>query len=381
MASALSIMVLPTGSADALPQFLLDVGGVWRDLSPSPQVRALTSITQLRSQTDVLLAEMSRQMLNNPQVSWARLRSSLREIYRALLPDSLHQALQKAVEEADANGQIPRLRIHQPAAAEWIPWEILEDGQDFLGLRFALARMPVMPSGPNLNDDNPRRVKRVFNLLGEHAFDDVLEAQLTQDWATTFAGLPVGVIEEQRFPGQNGAGALLPANGYPNVDNFLIAAAQGDILHVTCHGDFYPNDSQLFWTLSRYSPVTFAFHITATILKDLSLSHAPLIFGNACFSSGANQAAIGLAPGFGSIFFARGALAFLGSFAAISQSMAVKFACEFYRRLLPAGGQAGPAVGEALLETKRWFRTQKDPDPSYLYYALYGPPETHFLAG
>jgi hypothetical protein len=322
---------------------------------------------------DTLLSEMARQMFSQPNLSWARLRLSMRDHTRSLLPDGLRLVLQQASAAAQAAGETPRLHVHQPAATEWIPWEILEDGGDFLGLQFAIARLPIMPSGPTFDPSEPRRVQRIYSLLGENAFDPGAAGQLTLDWNDTFHGLP-GSVQELRYPAPG-------AGGFPSVDQFLDASTQGDIVHVTCHGDFGKNDSQLFWTLNRYSPLTFAYHITATILRDLSLPHAPLVFGNACFSGAPGDTPYGLAPGFGSICYSRGALAFLGSFAAITQSMAVRFACQFYRRLIPTDGQPGPAIGDALLETKRWFLQQADPDPSYLYYSLYGPAETRFCAG
>ncbi len=364
----ISIMVLPTGPTEALPQFLMEMDGIWRDMSPPPQVRAQFSVTVIKSEINALLDEMASQMRRDVAPSRVPLVATLRQRYQDIIPAGIHDALQRALA---APGATPTLRIHMHTATEWIPWEILHDGTDFLGLRLPLARLPIMPTGPNLGAQQPRQVQRVYNLLGENTFDTPVAAALSSSWQATFDGLLPAAVQQVRLPGANGQ-----ANAYPNVDQFMMAAAQSDILHVTCHGDYDPADGRVFWTLNRFGQPGLNYRIRALFLNTLNLAHAPLIFGNACYSGRGGDTSNSLAPGFGAIFFEKGALAFIGTLAAITQPVAVSFARQFYQRLL---GAPGMPVGQALWETKRYFAAQNSLDPSYLYYTLYGPAETRFV--
>ena len=101
----------------------------------------------------------------------------------------------------------------------------------------------------------------------------------------------------------------------------------------------------------------------------------PLVFGNACASSSGRPAdGVGLTPGLGTAFVANGASAFVGIFAPVTKRLAFDFACEFYRRLL---GDGLP-VARALWKTKCHFKESGEKDPSWLFYCLYGLPETCF---
>ncbi len=62
MAKILSLMVLPTGSAEALPQILLEQSGLWRDMSPSLDMRLAVRSQALRESMDALLVELMAQM-------------------------------------------------------------------------------------------------------------------------------------------------------------------------------------------------------------------------------------------------------------------------------------------------------------------------------
>lgn len=371
MTPTVSIMVLPTGSNDALPQILLERNGVWQDMSPALEVRMLLSVPELRQRIDTLLVEMMSQIRSNVAPSWAAMRAACKKHYMDIVPSGVRQALQSAW--ADADGDPPLLRIHTHISTDWIPWEILHDGVDFLGLRFQVARLPIMSKGPDLGQPGPRRVQRIYSFLGKNVFAHL---PLTQTWLNTFSFCVSPAVQLQSYPNQNGAGGVLA--DFPDVDHLIDAANDGDVLHITCHGGLKDKDGQLFWTLDHTSSLTFSYHINATILSDLNLANRPLVFGNACASSLPGNGQDGLTPGFGALFFAQGALAFIGTFAPITQTMGVQFAVQFYRYLLGAAGQPGVPVGRALFETKRTFSSQGENDPSYLYYTLYGPADATF---
>ena len=370
MNADVSLMVLPTGAQDFLPQILMQRGGVWRDMSPPLAVRAAESTMAMRTSIDRLLDQLMAQLRNRAPFSWRALRAEFRGHYGIVVPLEVHTVLQTAAQSASP-GEVPVLRIHMHTSTEWIPWEMLHDGTDFLGLRFRIARLPIMSKGPELGETGPHPLRCIYSLLAENVFDPQDRGDLRAKWKDTFAGLIPATVDESRFPELNGAPDV-----FPTVDQLMESAA-GDIVHVTCHGG-YRDERGHYWTLNHESPATSTYHITSTILNDLNLTARPLVFGNACASTAAAAGQGGLTPGFGATFFAQGALAFIGTFAPITQQMAVGFAREFYARLLRIDGEPGLPVGTALWETKHHFKGLADSDPSYLYYCLYGPPETSF---
>jgi CHAT domain-containing protein len=371
MANVISIMVLPTGSNEALPQILLERNGIWVDMSPALDVRMLTSVSEIRQRIDSLLVEMMSQIRGNQVPSWAALKAAFRRHYNAIVPSGVNAVLQEAL-QTPAN-ETTLLRIHTHTSTEWIPWEILHDGIDFLGVRCQIARLPIVGRATQLNHPTRRQISQIYSFLGKNVFHHSLAAQLNLEWKDTFVGVPQATVIQHQYPVFNGAVA-----NFPNVDHVVDAALDGDILHITCHGGLQDKDGQFYWTLDHNSTLTFSYHINANILSDLNLSRGPLVFGNACTSSQPGDGQGGLASGFGSQFFAQGALAFVGTFAPITQKMAVLFASRFYKFLFGIGGNGAIPVAQALFEAKKHFLDAHEIDPSYLYYCLYGPAETIF---
>ena len=382
MSKVISLMILPTGAAEASPQILLEQSGLWRDMSPSLDIRlAAVRVQTVREHMESLLGELSVQMETAAHPSFTVLKAAFKQHYRVIVPAGVHQALQSMLQEEPAD-EPPVLRLFIHPATEWIPWELLHDGEDFLGLRFQIARLPIISKSLDHSSHEPHPLRKVYSLLGRNVFDDPHAASLEQAWQQTFNGLFSANISEIRFP-EN----LAADQGYPSIDQLIRAGLDGDILHITCHGGLKDRQDQLYWTLDHASPLSFNYNITPTILSDLVLPLAPLVFGNACASSQAISARPGLSPGFGTLFFSQGARAFIGTFAPITQKTAVAFARRFFQCLIPIGDTpdspslpgSGKAVGRALLETKRHFAAQGHPDPSFLYYCLYGPAETNFI--
>lgn len=101
----------------------------------------------------------------------------------------------------------------------------------------------------------------------------------------------------------------------------------------------------------------------------------PLVFGNACQGAAGAATATGLVPGLAYSFFDNGATAFVGAFAPISKTMALKFATKFYGHLL----SNNLGIGSALWRTKSDFKEADEKDPSWLFYCLYGAPGTQFV--
>jgi hypothetical protein len=380
MAEQMHLMVLPSETNNRLPLMFLLQDGIWRDVSASVAERSFVQVPELRRRMNALLIDMMNQVQSGAQPKWTRLRAEFRQLfYEVLVPQGVRQALAQLAANAVAD-QPPLLMIYVHPAADWLPWEIFHDGQNFLGLRFLIARLPIIaPKVPLQPQPGPRLVGRVYNFLGENVFEPASAPALTQQWSQTFDGL-TAAVDELRFPANHGAPPV-----FPNLDHLMEAGLDGDILHITCHGGLRdPANGEIYWTLNHLSTLPFDYNINESVLKNLGLFRNPLVFGNACASGQVAGDQGEILPGFGSVLFAQGVSAFIGTFAPITQTMAVRFAAQFYRTLLGAPGQAGAApspglpVGRALYETRRHFFSNNDADPSYLFYVLYGPPETGY---
>lgn len=373
-----SLMVLPPLVPDLPPQILMASGGTWRDMTPAGAVRnELLTMSQLREQIDRLLGLVMQEVEEGTTHSArsGRLKSEFMQLYE-ILPQGVRELLSvKSQQSPGAAAGPPTLLLHLHPQSEWVPWEMLHDGDNYLGLKWQLARLPIVPKNINPSRQQPRQVQSIFSLLGKNVFEET-EADLRQLWQTTFGGRP----QEQRFPPDANS-------NYPDVD-VVTNSRDADILHITCHGGLKNEEGEFVWTLDHRSKSALTFHITSRIVSSLSLRARPLVFGNACASvrggGGVGVGPRGLIPGFGASFFSQGALNFVGTFAPVSKSVAVEFARTFYGHLLGLGGQPGESVGRALWRTKTEFYgrdipAQPDkPDLSYLFYCLYGLPDTTY---
>lgn len=169
---------------------------------------------------------------------------------------------------------------------------------------------------------------------------------------------------------------------YPNIQTLPNAGdGLGQVVHLTCHG--VQEGTKRYWTLDH----TQGQKLLWTILpSDADTTFemkktAPLVFANACASAvgvGGGGAAAGwfdaLGEGFGWSLYDGGATAFVGTFAPVTDRVAITFATRFFEAALGAK----KSVGEALYDTKQQFKAENEPDPSWLFYCLYGDATTKF---
>jgi hypothetical protein len=353
---------------DGRLQYLYDDSGMLH-FHPSPPTAGTSTETR-----DQVLATLTDLMgnINQPGVQPADVITHIstvgQELFNEMLPIGLKDYLRSLTQPAAKNKII--LYINGP---EWIPWELMHDGEEFLGVSFQIARLPVKPLGDGYVTyeveikGRERRAERIANVLGKGALLPIQE----QAWGLTFSGMS---IPDDRIV------RLAPSDD-PRVANLMDIFKDlnnaPDILHITCHGDRPIGGSghKTAWTLDMAGP---SFKVNIGIAEVQSLcakagfkKRNPLVFGNACSSAANADAEF---TSFASAFLAGGASAFVGTLAPISNTIAVDFASEFYKHLL---GQELP-VGEALQATKRHFSTQAGADPSWLFYCLYGSPATRY---
>jgi hypothetical protein len=365
----LSLMVVPNGAdVDAMPLILVDHGGVWRDMSSTGH-----KVSQVISKVNENLEGLAQLIGKQPlPIDYMILSNMFNDFFELIVPPKVRELLTKTLQAAGPN-QTPLLRIHTHSSNEWIPWEILRDGTDLLGLRFQVARLPMVPHILEAADNQPRQVRTISNFLGQHVLDDAQRSA----WEHTFNGLIKASIVHNLFPQGN-------SKDYPDFQRISEHYQDADILHVMCHG-MKDQRENVYLTLNhRSAPETsILYNITSASLNGFVFRTRPLVFGNGCSSSGAvsgqNQIPGGLMPpGMGAAFFSRGALNFIGTFVPVTKNMALQFARKFYEYLLGQNGVSGSPIAEALWATKRHFQKAGAADPSYLFYCLYGPPETSY---
>ncbi len=374
MVKDVSLMVLTAGAGgEALLQILVCQDGVWRNATPLPSI-TLKGIHDLTDEAlRTINGAMSRINNERPFVGWDYLETVGWGLYNSVVPREVQKVLGEAVKAANGD-DVPTLHIHFFRELEWIPWEIMWDRQweepAFLGLRFQIARLPIVSTPSDQSDRQPHPVRRVHNILAEnvldlpHDHDNLFEA-----WRTTFCNLLPNAVKEWQFPKYNdGVGPSWPTL------TAVEEAAGDDILHLTCHGGLR-DQGEVYWTLNHLKDEPGGeYHINRAFVERLILTTTkPLVFGNACSSAAAGNQG-GLSPGFGTSFFEGGASNFVGTLAPITKRLAIEFARRFYQQLLCAG----LPVGKALHATKKAFFERNENDPSYLFYCLYGPAETRF---
>jgi hypothetical protein len=148
-------------------------------------------------------------------------------------------------------------------------------------------------------------------------------------------------------------------------------AGQTRVYHFACHGNFDltdPNDSALKLTDGDLTPS----QITGDRMAGLSRAR-PIVFVNACHSG---ERAIGLTRlgGWAERFIAAGASAFIGSLWEINDSLASRFAVEFYNRILGLDAHTRLPIGEAFRQARLVLKALDPANPTWLAYVLYANP-------
>jgi hypothetical protein len=371
-------MALPIapGIAGAGPDgatLLLGIRGSWRG-RPTYSAGPADGLNRLRTSLDKKLGDAMR-LVGGPGGNDRNVQTSieadLRAVFKDFMPPDIQIALRSAIAEAAAeNSGPPRLRIYVHPDLEWIPWELFHDGTDYLGVRFLMTRLPIVDSGPEARPPgSPRVVTSIASVLGETITP--ANGKLFKAWRGTFDGLVNG-IHPNLWPAA--------ADVWPVIED-VMEAAKADIVHITCHGG-YDDEGTGYWTLNDKTGTRQEHQVAVRYVEMMELAtEGPLVFANACSSTApakpvAQPGGIGVpSGGLASAFFRRGALAFVGPLAPITQPIAIPFARRFFAKLLTPPAMS---VATALWATKAEYRAEKGADPSYLFYCLYGPPDTRF---
>jgi|GEM_PF-6737815 len=382
MAHDIDIMVIP--STVGPPRFLMQEGGTWRNMGVSSRgSRAGISMQDIQRFVQQQLKQLMVQVEHHPPPADAPILTELyTHLYQLIIPENLQELLQCGTSMKPEKPKT--IRLHVSEDFDWIPWEIMLDQDDFLGMHFLISRLPITEAGPNVKTKKPRKVTNIHNLLGGGVLNGVTEhAELHSAWETMFEPAMEATAEVTRIP----VSSTVEAAEWPNTGAFK-KAMTADIVHLTCHGltaaemqaRLPGNGGAMLgnspcWILDMDQLVASWYQVSPSLIKGLNLyDNMPLVFGNACASAAGGNTETELGWGFGQTLYTRGAIAFVGTIAPVRIPLAIAFASEFYRRLLAHN----LPIAEALWETRWHFRDAKNTDPSYLFYCLYGSPDTRF---
>jgi hypothetical protein len=367
--------------------FFLEHNDVWLDMGDSQDgfkmLANTLGVEYEQVSLDYLLDLVSNEMDGYDESTTsghvAELGASLNEY---LLPKKLRMWLRRIIEGSAGSPCAPVLRICCTAGLDGIPWELVHLEKTFLGLHFQIARMPIVTREEYAPYPDLRTctISRIYSLLGEN----VLEGQVLSDWEGTFAfngAAPFEMVTEERYPS--------PGRAYPRLKEWQQAIQEADLVHITCYADIQQKVfggrevRHLFWTLKSGAGADYEIRKAAVDDAGADLrkrQDRPLVFANVCTPPNSNLRV----PGFNRAFFAHGVAGYIGTFGLVYKKVAVAFASRFYRKLLlESSGSAPKTIARALWETKtefqeEWENGEKDWDASYLFYCLYGRPETRF---
>jgi hypothetical protein len=354
--SSLSVLVVPAENGRA--RFVVERNGVWQDGDLGLRAEWLDVANTVFAQFTAFL------QVNQP-LAQVWLRAQCRDLYKYVLPDATKKILTEILSGVAQNA-VPALYIYSYPVFDIVPWELMHDGFGYLGVRYQIARMPIVPQPPAPTVET-RSVASIFHMLGRGVVNLPGEQQLFTDWLNTFQA-----PSAQAFP----SSTTQPA--WPTLD-IIEKACGADILHLTCHG--LANG----WTLDQNAGDPSL--ISGTFVDYVDLKDGkPLVFANACNPANGQAA---LTPGLAHRFISRGTLNVIGTFAPVTRNLAIEFARKFYSILLtPLAGEP-VTIAEAIRQTKEHFHNiaAQQPanaayDPSYLFYCLYGTANSRFkLAG
>jgi CHAT domain/WD domain, G-beta repeat len=221
---------------------------------------------------------------------------------------------------------------------QWIPWELMYDGEDFLGKKFILARYPRLTEGHALPDrsraesQGDRQIKQFVNVVGGDV--PIAEADRATQLFSTFLPLDsVKLLSKQPI-------------------SVLVKALQGsDALHCTCHGHLEPHLLQIAGDKNKAR----LDNLLPETIQRLPLEPGSLVFVNACAST-VPVLTFGKFSSFGWQFYQRGAAVFIGTLGSIPVKHAINFAEIVYRELFNQDERI--SIGQAVARAKEVAATE-----------------------
>jgi CHAT domain-containing protein len=240
---------------------------------------------------------------------------------------------------------------------QWIPWELMYDGEKFLGDKFIFTRCPRLKKErrciSNRKKSLPqesREIKKIVNIIGggirkTHA----IKASTLFD--NLSPSIVVNILKEQ------------------TVSCLVEAVDEADILHFTCHGHLKPLN-----LLQNFLDKTPSNNLCLDTVQQLQIKPGTFVFANACSSTAPVQESFSEFNGFGWEFYQEGADVFIGTLGLVPTQYAIIFAENVYDGLLQKNGKL--TIGEAVANAKKMAATKQN--FFWLLYCVYGDPDFCF---
>ncbi len=288
-------------------------------------------------------------------------RQELANIGQALY-DSLFSAELKTEYRAKLRDKYRGKSLLITSDEPWIPWEMVRPFE-------------ADADGNTLYDDEPLCERFCVSrwLAGRGAPDQLLLKNGV--WIAPADNLAAAQLESDYFAALRGQHWQVSLNGPLSAlsqvqAQFLGGATQ--LYHFACHGNFNTDDPNEF-RLKLGSDFLRPSQIVGAMQAGL-LRSKPLVFLNACYTADTGFALTRLG-GWAQCFFEAGASAFVGSLWEINDTLAARFAQEFYNRLWGLAGFQPMPLGQAFCEARLCIKQLDEANPTWLAYVLYGDPQ------
>jgi TolB-like protein len=260
-------------------------------------------------------------------------------LYRTLVPEALRDDLRAL-----------RAPLVVASSITGLPWELVHDGDEFWGLRYALGTRlvldrPAASRAPSVRHARPRAL-----VIGADPAGDLphLEREI---------GAVCDALEGR-------AELVCVADRLATFDRVLAHLGEGfDIVHFAGHVVADDGGAALLLGDGRRLPAS---------VIEANLVGRPLVYVNGCASAGTAAATAGVAHA----FLHGGALAVVGTVADVADEHAATLATAFYREAL-----GGAPLGNALREARAQVRERAAASPAWLSVVLYGNPAHGVLRG
>ena len=266
-------------------------------------------------------------------------------LFEQLIPPEVAQRLRELP---------PGFSVRVSTNEQWIPWELMHDGQDFWGNKFIIARSPRVRDRGTLPDINRpesqslRQIRGIVNVIGGEVPKSEAQ-QASQLFDKVLPSDSVKLLEKEPV-------AVLAK-----------AVSVADVLHCTCHGYLEPPMLQI---AANRTP---AENLCLDTVKILPIKPGSLVFANAC-SSNSPVKTFGDFSNFGWEFYWQGADVFIGTLGIVPAKYAVSFAKNVYRELLREDVKL--TIGQAVAKAKEV--AAKEHNLFWLLYCIYGDPDFYF---
>lgn len=268
-------------------------------------------------------------------------------LYRSLIPRGMQAALE----------EVTQLLVS--TSLHGVPWELLHDGKDFWGLRYALGRRLVTERPPAAARFRPLRGRPRALVVASDPRGDL---PFVGTEAEAIASLLADLVEVRLVAG--------PIATFATVTSYLREGF--DLIHFCGH--VVPgSDGGSALLLAGEDKL-------ATAVIERNVQGRPLVFLNGCASSGpAARDANGWDAELSSVasaFLFGGAIGVVGTLADIGDASSADLAQSFYLRILESF-----SIGEALRLARADVRAARPQSPAWLAFVLYGNPSHVLVEG